>query len=478
MDIPALKYWETQKYIESVKAGLTVLNNNFDSKFKNGARFTFFLLSISYAALSASELDCYYDAKRLYDKYFEIVPFQSKELPCSEEQFICHLERYLECLTYYYFNDKQQFDPILIEICECIKHRIKNLAADEKKQIFFGFIESFEPLVTDFENGLLPYYEYSFELPFAIPLPEGSYPVANIYNAINVTLKHKFKDDVVSLAGNRFFTNLTIRMKGSTSTNGYWQGPSLEMQGYEFSNMGRALEVINLFNQYILNIEPTSFISRVVINHIGNFHTSLFTGAGIQIKSSIAMSFGGNALADVVNTINFLSTPQISELMQNLNGTEPLPLYKNLEITAKINLQNGLPTEAFYNINSSFEAMLVSLGNKLCEKHNIVEHFNKYYEGAGICEVCPIVAENKEIKIPDSLPKKPPSVFSFSKFLLSHKIVSKVESRMINSLITKIRQDKERNDLMHGRILFVTPEVVHRSLLSMLELERLLLEKL
>lgn len=478
MDILALKYWETQKYTESVKEGLTVLNNNTDSKFKNCDSFTFFLLSISFAALSASELGYYYDAKRLYDKYFEIVPFQSKELPCLEEQFICHLERYLECLTYYYVNDKQQFDSILVEICKCIRHRIENLATDEKKQKFSGFIESFEPLVKDFESGLFPYYEYSFDLPFAIPLPAGNYPVTNIYNAVNVTLDHNFKDDVVSLAGNRFFTNITICMKGSTSTNGYWQGPSLDMQGYEFSNMGRALEVINLFNQYILNIEPTSLISRVVISHIGNFHTSLFTGSGIKIRYSIAMSFGGNALADVVNTISFLSASQISELKESLNSTEPLPLYKNLEITSKINLQNGLSTEAFYNINSSFEAMLAYLGIKLCEKYNIVEHFNKYYEGAGICENCPIVVANKDIKIPDSLPKKPPSVFSFSKFLLNHKIISKAESKMINSLITKIRQDKERNDLMHGRILYVTPEVVHRSLLSILELERLLLKKL
>lgn len=300
-----------------------------------------------------------------------------------------------------------------------------------------------------------------------MPLPNGLYEIKEALGSIAFAVESFTAADVSSRLGDRHFSKIEIKVKGFTCTDNYWRGPSLDDERQEPRNTQLALRLIN---QVILNAKLTNESLRLVLasqNDIGNVTTTQYDGDGEMFHFSLALGFGGFALVDVLSKQE-LNEEQTKQLAVRLTNRQLL-LHEELYAQALIERASMNLTGAFYLLNSASEAMIDYYLALLSGLKGKIEIFEQFMKGNSFCTSCDLFNAAKNVLEPPRA-VLPPSPFQKLKFLQEIGCVTAGEVRRLQSMLSRVRSDKMRNDLAHGRSNSLRASVVDDAIRGFQEL--------
>ncbi len=433
--------WEMKDYSASVKIGLECVQV---IEVKSFEQFAERFLNLSYALLSAGEANLFNEFKRIFPSYIAILMRdEDGKPPIGYHNNAILMQRNFTASLFQFYETNGQTNnvPEALELLSKWTGRVPD------KSKFEATNSKLVSLVTSPTTGKSPYFIISFKLPFALPLPNGSYQVGGILDAKTITIESFSAVDVTSRIGDRHFSKIEIKIRGYTCTNNYWIGPDLEALSKESRNSKLALTITN---QIILNAKLVDESLRLVLasqNDIGNITTTQYDSNDEQFHFSMALGFGGFALVDVLSRQE-LNEQQVRQLSKNL--IDDLLLHEELYAQALIERSNMNLIGAFYLLNSSAEAMIDYFLTSLSTLKEKKEQFEMFIKGDSYCKKCDLFkAATTIIEPPRSA--LPPSPFHKLKFIQEIGFGSSSDVRRIQSMLSRIRNDKMRNDLSHGR---------------------------
>lgn len=458
----AYSMWEANQHAEAVRIGLA---NARAAKFKNSQQFCERLMNLIYGLISASELKLFNEFKLIFPEYINTINTNIQaEPPCGYRNHVCLMQHNLMATLFQLYEDKCQLADVqaAVQLLQQWTDRAPDRTIFEEFNL--RLIRLAELILTDSKN---PYFTIEFKLPFSLPLPNGTYEVRTIRNVESITIEHFISQVDTSHIGDRHFCRVSVRITGFTSTDNYWHGPDLNSVYLEPRNSRLALQVVN---QIILNIKLLDESMRMVlasINDIGNVSTVQHNGEGEMFHAAIALTFGGHALVNVL-TKQELDKESLKELELRLNS-RTLCLHEELYSQALIEQGNMNLTSAFYLLNSANEAMIEHFIFSFAESNGKTDLYNEFMEGVSECQQCDLFKAQSAVPVPRRA--MPPSPYSMLKFLQTLNLASSREVRDLQSALSKVRSDKWRNDLIHGRTSHVPHKVVDEAIKGFQELK-------
>jgi len=459
----AYSMWETNQHAEAVRIGLA---NIKVFKFKNSQQFCERLMNLIYGLISASELKLFNEFKLIFPEYINTINTNIQaEPPCGYRNHVCLMQHNLMATLFQLYENKCQLTDVRAALQ--LLQQWTDRAPDKTifDEVNLKLIRLAELILNDSKN---PYFTIKFSLPFSLPLPNGTYEVRAIRNIESIAIEHLISQGDTSRIGDRHFCRVTVRMTGFTSTDNYWHGPDIDSVDQEPRNSRLALHVVN---QIILRVKLLDESMRMVlasIQDIGTVTTVQHNGEGEIFHSAIAMTFGGHALVNVL-TKQELNEENLKKLEYSLNNLTPC-LHDELYSRALIERGNMNLISAFYLLNSANEAMIEHFIFSFAETNGKIDLYNEFMEGASECQQCDLFKAQPVVPIPRRA--MPPSPFSMLKFLKTLNLASPNEVRDLLSALSKVRSDKWRNDLIHGRTSHVPRKVVDDAIKGFQELKK------
>lgn len=438
----ALTFWEAKDYLNAVRVGLAT---EIPSKFKNSSHFSDILLNLAYALFSASQANLFNEFKRIFSNYMAIVaPRIHIESPLGYHNHAVLMQHNLRSTIFSYYENTCPIDEV---------------KAAEVLLVKFSAFAPNSPLLEEHNAKLLrmarliltgkdAYFIVGFKLPFALPVPDGTYEVAHPGGKATIAVEGFTADDVSSRVGDRHFSRVEVTIKGFTCTDNYWSGPDIDSEHQEPRNSRLALSAVN---RVVLEAKLVDESLRIVIatqRDIGNVVTTQYDGDGTALHLSIGLTFGGFALVDALSRQQ-ITVAQCQILSERLSF-ESIAMHESLYAQALIQRDADNAVGAYYLLNSATEAMIDRFLFSLCQKINAANELNNFLLGKSICETCEIF-KGSSIAIDPPRSANPPSPFQRLKFLQEIGITKSSEVRRLQKLLATIRNDGLRNDLSHGR---------------------------
>lgn len=440
-EILARKFWEDKKHFEAVRVGLEQLSiEEVGSK----EEFSSLFLNLTYSLFSASEVKLYDDFINIFVRYMSIINRAiDEEPPIGYHNHACLMQHNLMATIFKYYIGECDLNDIE-EANALVKFWSDRAGNPENLNDANAKLLKLSHLILDSKH---PYYVVSFRLPFALPVPNGKYSLAAIGNVKTIRLESREYADLTSVIGDRHFSVVEVKVKGFTSTDNYWQGPSLDCLEKPF-NLDICLKTLNEIILRTKLIKEGLRLKTISHQDIGRSTTVQYNREGEEFHSTISFGFGGDSLVDVLSKQE-LEEHEIEVLLKQLSASK-LNLHEELFAEALIEEANANLTSAFYLLNSSCEALIEYSAFRVAEKKGRIEEYKAFMQGKSFCLECDLFKSNYSNFEP---PKKtmPPSLFTQLKFFKVIGIASNKELREIRKCLCKIRNDNLRNSLIHGR---------------------------
>ncbi len=431
-------------------------------EYKNAQEMVELLCIIEYSILSSFYAEYYNDCVELSRLYYKIFPIDFLR---NQSNYLCTLEAYWVSFVFITIRDKKKYfkDEDLFLI-----HEIKNKES--------GLIKDYLSLYSNYIDNIAVYIVYSFNLPYALPISDGVYETTQINNISHFKIVSKHYSNVTSIHGFRMFTQIEIYSENIVSTDRFWNGYTVHQKSKYPYNENFIITAVNEIVSYLSMVSETKYVSYVNSKQIGNITSYILLKSGKKIKGCIDLSFKGLALANVANqksiTINEVEEKAFKKL---LSYDLSLIIGDKLFAQAKMCINQGQYTEAFYFMNSSCEAYIYEF-TRLVSNDN--KEYNDFKAEKSKCDTCPNLGKEFNHKIEHHAPKLPPSIFNYPKFLKEIGALNNKENKTLKKLIYNIRNNKLRNKLMHGGIHKIDGEVVELSFENLNELKEFLYNKL
>lgn len=454
--------WEAKNHIAAVEIGL---NSVGITKIRSSKQFTEKFLNLAYALFSAGELSLFNEFKRIFPSYMQLIALGERlEPPIGYHNHACLMQHNLMATVFQFYKGSAKLDDVkeahrlLLLWSNRTPDKDRLEAANSKLVMLAEFIE----------KGKAPFFTIRFKLPFSLPLPNGSYEIETGAGAKTISIESFTAADVSSRLGDRHFSCVEVKVIGFTCTNNYWLGPDLENEHQAPQNIQIALLVVN---QVILNAKLLNETIRLILasqNDIGTAATTQYGGDGEQFHFSLSLGFGGSALVDSLSRQE-LSAEQVKELTERLMNRKML-LHEEIYAHALIERENMNLIGAFYLLNSATEAMIDHYLLMLSEIKGRLETYEQFRKGDSYCFTCELFRDAVIIKEPPRA-VVPPSPFQKLKLLQEIGIGVASDVRQLQSMLAKIRNDKMRNELTHGRRSYIPSGVVNDAFLSFQKLK-------
>lgn len=359
-------------------------------------------------------------------------------LTCSKHNQVCYVYSNLKAtLIQYYLGNCTQLDlhNAIVQL-ELWTSKVKT--TDE----FDNQVCKLIRLSRDILQGFYPYYIIKFKFAFSLPIPDGEYEVST-QNLQMFTIKSFSDSTVVSKVGDRFFSEISLKMKGYTVTDRHWRGPYIDGQTEVHTDF-----CLNFINELILKIkllEPTFRIAELVEDDLGSVFIDQYTHDNEQLQSVIHFSSGGLSFANILSK-QVLS----SEQLQNVLTSDKLHLFEMLYGQACIARDRGEDVKAFYILNSALESAIAHYLDKLANESQKMPELTEFLEGRSKCLDCELFTASELQEPPYG--NMVPSISAQIQFLSNISIITNSQRRRLNSCVYKVKGQDVRNDLVHGRI--------------------------
>ncbi|WP_394125795.1 hypothetical protein [Vibrio hepatarius] len=441
-----------------VKNGLKVVEKyvTSDQFFSNSEIFSSSMRAVFDGLQSADEMNWSGDYIKLYHFHNQIIsrPYindiiNGEALPCSKHNQICYVYSNLRAtLIQYYLGYCTKLDlhnaVVQLELWASIV-KINDEFDDQ--------VREYIRLSREALKGLSPYYIIKFKFAFSLPIPDGEYEV-NTQNLQTFTVKSFSDSTVVSKVGDRFFSEISLKMTGYTVTDRHWCGPSIDGQTEVHTDF-----CLSFINELILKIkiaEPTVRIAELAEDDLGNVSIEQYTHNNERLNSTLHFSMGSLSVANILSK-QVLNPEQID----NVLTSESLRLFEKLHGQACIARDRGEDVKAFYILNSALESAIAHYLDKLANASQKMPELTEFLEGRSKCLDCELFTASELQEPPHR--NMVPSISAQIKFLSNISTVTGAQRKRLNSCIYKVKGQDVRNDLVHGKIATVPKDNLHQA---------------
>ena len=412
---------------------------------KTAEEFTSLFLNLAYSLYAAAEVKLNNEFLKIFECYLSIINKNPElEPPIGYHNHACLMQHNLMATIFSCYDSGENHQEIIAAI-GLLRFWTSKAPDQSKLQDFNSSILKLSELILESKH---PYYVVDFRLPLALPLPDGKYDIGTIGNVISIKIESRKYEDLTSIVGDRYFSSVKIQIKGFTSTDNYWSGPSLSDRNDPY-NINICVRAVNEIIMAAKLAREDFRLKIISPQDIGRSATAQFNGNGESFHSTINFGFGGDALVNVLSKQE-LDENDIELLKEKLIPSK-LEIHEELFSEAIIEQSNENTTAAFYLLNSSCESLIQKYVYLASVKNNKANDHDIFMTGKSFCNDCDLFKNAKDGTEP---PRKamPPSLFSQLKFFKQIGLSTNEELRAMKEFLLRIRNDKLRNSLIHGKI--------------------------
>jgi len=464
IEIQARKLWEEEKYNQAVEVGIEQLTI---TDVRSEREFTSLFLNLAYSLYAASEVKLYNEFRRIFEHYIKLINRAIDiEPPIGYHNHACLMQHNLMAVLFHYYNAERNPQDIQDAI-NLLEFWMAKVADKDKFSSYNSKLLKLSNLIFASKN---PYYVVDFRLPLSLPLPDGKYPINTISGVKSIEIENRAYKDITSAIGDRYFSVVKITAEGFTSTDNYWNGPSLDNADGAF-NLNICIKSLNEIVLHTKLIREDFRLKTISHQDIGRSTTTQFNGEGEDFHSTISFGFGGDALVDVLSRQE-LDHNEIKELTERLESSK-IELHEELFSAALIEQSNENLTGAFYLLNSSCESLIQKYVHIAAKEYNRIPEYELFMEGKSFCNDCDLYKRTSGGLEPP-IKSMPPSLFSQLKFFKQIGLSTNKEFREMRRFLLKVRNDDLRNSLIHGRANHVPRNAVKEGIESFRSLKTML----
>jgi len=463
MKIKAHKNRQEGNHMAAVKAGLDVLNKT-EAKFNINEIGEIFI-ELTAALYSASDKFLFLDFIKLYELYNKLTSFDlNKEPPNGYRNHALLILSNVKSNLFAYYEQLRSWQDLHTSVAQLELASTKVDSSQNMQEHFREIIFMARSAL----KGMDPYYVVSFRLPYALPVPDGEYDIQQ-NNAIKLTIETKPIANLTSLIGDRYFSKVDIKFKGFTTTNHFWGGPVVN-ENREPYNISKCIKIINNIILRAKLIDKQ--LSLVSLSHssIGKIHIVQYYHDGQTFHQTISFTFGGDSLVEALSKQE-LSADNTLKLFKDFND-HPLSLHDELYSNALMHKDNSSHTNAFYMLNSAFEAMLIYYLKRFSEESSKSEEFDEFMKGKSRCDYCELFKNSGTLE--PIIGSMAPSAFAQIKYFKKISNITNSQISTLNSLVNRLRNDSYRNNLVHGKITSIPENIIDDSFKSYLAIQELM----
>lgn len=368
---------------------------------------------------------------------------------------------YLESLLYCLINkvDISQYIDICVseEIAKLIQHPLIVTNPDNKALLH---------IYEDFCKGNYPYYILQFLVPYPPLFKNYIFNLEPCFPFISMGVK-EYPRILENGEIQDYFTSIEFKIYGFTHLSPDWKGP-LWKKRERLPHIKKCLPILNMLFLYAGNATKT-FTPTICIEQISSTQISQFSHDGKQINWSMGTDFRSQWVGQNIPKHHYTQEElqQLNEWVINSYGSE---VFVSLYQQAKNNISAGLYVESFLLLCSCSESMIYYWCRRLCEILKISDEYDRFSKNkVSACDTCTLFlnnAENKKHHIGIE-----PSIYQHINYLVDKCNLDKKKERDLKSLVSKVRNDNLRNDIVHGRTNDVSLEIINKSLDSIMALQ-------
>lgn len=434
--------FESGDHIGAIQVGMSYAGTH---NIKDANHFTEVFLNIAYALQSAGQVEAWTDFKHLFSDYLALIIGRgSTEPPIGYHNNACLMQRNVYASIYQLYEGTCKLKDVeealqLLEFWSKFPKEAENFQDTNAK---------LQKMVNLIKEEKHPYYEITFNLPFSLPVPDGVYKTIVDGRHQAMSIESFQASDLNSRLGDRHFSRIAIKLKGFTSTDNFWRGPSSAAHHQDPWSTRVAISSVNFVLLAAKSLDESLRSVLATRNDIGTIETKQYYGDGEEFHFSLHLGFGGLALVDVLSKQE-LPPESLDRLRGRLASGDPLYLHDDLYLSALIQLEAENVVGAFYLLNSATEALIDHSSESIFTKCGALPAYESFLRGESICRVCDLFTQSTLTEPPRQA--MPPSPAARIKYLKQSNVASSKEVGKLTSLLFKIRIDSMRNDLTHGR---------------------------
>ncbi|MFR1685707.1 MAG: hypothetical protein ACLSVX_00840 [Massilimicrobiota timonensis] len=442
------------QYYESVKTKKlnSKKSEKYEKRFKN-------LMGVFYACYYLGFYkNCVSFGKKIIEELSNV--HFSKE----DKQNIYHI--YFESVLYCYINKIEVSNLTYLDLSREIEslsqHRLATNNVDNNDLLL---------IYNDYCKGKMPYYVLSFLIPYAPLFKEYTFDLSNCFPFISMAIKENprtLENGVVQ----DVFTLVEFKIKGITHKNPMWEGDDWEYKE-KLPHIKKCLPILNMLYLYAGNSTKT-FVPTICIEQISSTQVTQYTYDNTQVNWSMGTNFATQWVGLNVprHTYTIDELKQLNEWVVASYGSE---VFISLFQQAKNNLSAGLYVESFLLLCSCCESMLYYWCGRLCKSVRAYEEYEIFSKSKiSSCDVCPLYIKSEEkMKFHSGME---PSIYKHIDYLVDKCKLSKQQGKKLRSVLSKIRNDTLRNDIVHGRTNKISLEQVNQSMDLLMELQEIFLD--
>ncbi|TFH89660.1 tetratricopeptide repeat protein [Vibrio ouci] len=433
--------YDKRKFSETVKLGIELLTSIGKKSLITEKE----IRAITRALSAANKEYLYQDYFTLFKFYLSIYNLNSNFEPYPNSKFFYQFAAFnVASAIHLYIQGK-------IDKSELTNARSLMDALVTKKQIddeIHNYAVEVIKIADDIDDGIFPYYTVELELPFSLPFKDSIISLNdNQYNIKKVQINTNKKDTVTSDFGDRYFSIIKFTVKGFTSTNAFWEGASsLEKND---SNLDLFISATNDIIRKSILIHDKINIRLINQSDINALPIVQYNGEGTKFAHSIIWGFGCSSAADILSHNKVELEKQSLILNDNAFSTN---LYEEILADALIEKGRSNNTPSFYLLNASLEAMIEFYLLRFSSKFDLLKTTERFLSGESACNSCKLYSKySEELGSDEKRPAMAPSVFAQIKELSNICDIKGSKKRKLNKYVSKVRNDKLRNKLIHGK---------------------------
>ena len=381
--------------------------------------------------------------------------------PAGNIEYIVYMKKQTDKLDLFSIRENINLN-IQDELSKLSKHKILVNSKNTNKLL---------TLYKDYCNGKLPYYTLSFTIPYSPFVKEYTFDLSKCFPYISMTIKEEprtLPDGNIQ----DVFTSIEFKLYGFTNQSPRWMGDSWTKRE-KLPHIKKCLPFLNMLFLYAGNSTKT-FMPTICIEQISSTSISQYTNDNEQITWSMGTDFTSEWVG--LNVPKHYYTPdELKQLNDWVVQSYGCDCFVTLFQQAKNNVSAGLYVESFLLLCSCSESMIYYWCRRLCEILGIALEYDEFSKKQiSACDSCQLFKNSEETEKHHK--GMEPSLFQHIKFINTRCNLSSQQGKHLFKLISKVRNDKLRNEIVHGRTNSVSLTEIQQSIDSLMKLQDLFIE--
>lgn len=319
----------------------------------------------------------------------------------------------------------------------------------------------------EYKIGKLPIYEVAFYYPFDPIIPDYVFDLEKCYPYISMSVVRVPRDK-------DSLTCFKFKAYGFINIDLNWEGPRWENR-HKLPAVKKALSIVNLMLLQAVKASPGKMVLPYNIEQVSTVSMHQYRCNGVQTIFNGLVTGTDFTAHWVGNNCSWHSfTP---EEMQELNR-RVVATYDNKSFVTTFHhatnlLSGGFYTESFLLFCFCCEGFVYHWCEEIAKIYGEEQQYIEFSERKqSCCDDCDLYIDRS---IEPHNKGMEPTLFSNLKYLEEKRWINSTECKKLRELVSKIRQDKLRNNIVHGKVFGATKANADEALTYILEMQEVFL---